>query len=85
MKIAELLDAPVRREPIAREQRKGFELPDDRVGRPRKSRAAIYEDDVFAFLVERRKDLGVARVRRFENLLIGGALILDDKRVVLMR
>ncbi|MFC2154557.1 hypothetical protein ACFLRC_03635 [Candidatus Altiarchaeota archaeon] len=43
-----------------------------------------YEVRVFDFLSKKKKALGIKEIRRFKNLLVDGALILDDDTCLLL-
>jgi hypothetical protein len=84
-RIADLIDADVRCLPVSRRPGTVTELLDAPVrplGEP--SAAMLYEHEVFEFLLASKKSLGIKSVFRFENLLVDGALLLDDGRYVLV-
>jgi hypothetical protein len=50
----------------------------DAIWKERKRRSYTYEDEVFTFLFDQRKDLGIQRIYRLKNQLIDGALELPN-------
>lgn len=50
------------------------------LGKKRTKKDLAYEDEVFAFLDERRVKLGIDRVERFKNLRVDDAIVLCNQR-----
>src|SRR5687768_596123 len=76
--IAELIDAEIRCSPVSREQEKITEVHSPLTLPAHRPAATIYEYEVFNFLVSNKRRLGIQRVLKFENLIIDGAIVLDD-------
>jgi hypothetical protein len=79
MRIADIINIPIPPPVINRRSGRLVEL----TAPPVSGRTAIpdqFERTVLTFLIEQRQTLGVARLFHAENLLVDGALALDDGR-----